>query len=126
MVFLLQGVHHPLPGVRPDFPPTRMKAADLTDERKLEKNEMQWLRNSEVLESQQRGLNMLNSHSLKAKAPQTHKKKSLKKTKRVAGHTLFASAQDLSLKSVQEDFSSSKSESHIYQELPFNSPDLSF
>lgn len=100
-----------------------MKVADLTDERKLEK-EMQLLWNSEVLESQQRGLNMLNLHSLKAKAPQTQK--SLKKNKRVARHTLFASAQVFSMKNVQDDFSSSKSESHIDQELPLNSNDLSF
>lgn len=37
MVFLLQGVHHSLPGVRLGFHITRVKVADLTEERKLEK-----------------------------------------------------------------------------------------
>lgn len=112
MVFLLQGVHHSLPGVRLDFHKTCMKVADLTGERKLEK-QMQWLWHLEVLEWQQRSLNMLNLHSLKAKAPQ-RRRRSLKENKRVARHTLFASAQFFSMKNVQDDSSSSKTESHSY------------
>lgn len=42
VVFLLQRVHHPFPGVRLDFPQTRIKLAGLTgkNERKI-KNQMQ-------------------------------------------------------------------------------------
>lgn len=68
---------------------------------------------TEVLEWQQRSLNMLNLDSLRAKAPQTPRR-SLKENKRVARHTLFASAQFFSMKNVQDESSSSKTESHIY------------
>lgn len=51
--------------------------------------------------------------SLKTKAPQTQRR-SLKENKRAAGHALCASAQLLGMKIVQDDSSSSKSESPIY------------
>lgn len=88
------------------FYKTCVKVADLSGGRKI-KNQMQLLWSSEFLEWQQRSLNMLNMHILKAKDPQSQRR-SLKENKRVASHTLFASAHYFSMKNVQEDSSSSK------------------